>query len=86
MAGRPRAIGHVGCDGHAVNDTMLAYGQLLVDNPERIAPIQATGKDQTLFNRLGQYRTQQRATTFDSPESEGAPRSAMNPSAETIIE
>ena len=63
-----------GCDGHAVNDTMLAYGQLLVDNPERIAPIQATGKDQTLFNRLGQYRTQQRATTFDpAPESEGPP-------------
>ena len=37
-----------GCDGHAVNDTMLAYGHLLVDDPERIAPIQATGKDQTL--------------------------------------
>ena len=44
---------------------MLAYGQLLVDNPERIAPIQATGKDQTLFNR--EYRTQQWTTTFDSP-------------------
>ena len=54
-----------GCDGHAVHDTMLAYGQLLVDNPERIAPIQATGKDQTLFNR--EYRTQQWTTTFDSP-------------------
>ena len=39
-----------GCDGHAVNDTILAYGQLLVDDPE-IGPIQATGKDQTLFNR-----------------------------------
>ena len=40
-----------GCDWHAVHDTMLTYGQLLVDDPERIAPIQATGKDQTLFNR-----------------------------------
>ena len=59
-----------GCDGHAVNDTILAYGQLLVDDPERIGPIQATGKDQTLFNR--EYRTQQWATTFDSPlKSEG---------------
>ena len=46
-----------GCDWHAVNDTTLAHGQLLVDDPERIGPIQATGKDQTLFNR--EYRTQQ---------------------------
>ena len=52
--GRLRAIGHVGCDGHAVNDTMLAHGQLLVDDPERIGPIQATGMDQTLFNRVGE--------------------------------
>ena len=53
----------LGYDGHAVNDTILAYGQLLVDDPERIGPIQATGMDQTLFNR--EYRTQQWATTFD---------------------
>jgi hypothetical protein len=54
----------LGYDGHAVNDT------LLVDDPERIGPIQATGKDQTLFNR--EYRTQQWTTTFDSPlKSEG---------------
>ena len=46
---------------------MLAHGQLLVDDPERIGPIQATGKDQTLSNRAGQCRTQQRATTLDSP-------------------
>ena len=56
-----------GYDGHAVNDTTLAHGQLLVDDPERIGPIQATGKDQTLSNRAGQCRTQQWATTFDSP-------------------
>jgi hypothetical protein len=49
----------LGCDWHAVNDTMLAHGQLLVDDPERIGPIQAIGMDQTLFNRVGQYRTQQ---------------------------
>ena len=60
----------LGCDGHAVNDTMLAHGQLLVDDPERIGPIQAIGMDQTLFNR--EYRTQQRATTFDSPETRRA--------------
>ena len=35
----------LGCDWHAVNDTPLAYGQLLVDDPERIGPIQAIGMD-----------------------------------------
>jgi len=30
-------------DWHAINDTMLAHGQLLVDDPERIGPIQVTG-------------------------------------------
>ena len=55
----------LGYDGHAVNDTIQAHGQLPVDDPERIGPIQATGKDQTLFNR--QYPTQQWTTTFDSP-------------------
>ena len=63
--GRPRANGHVGR-----NDTILAHAQLLVDDPERIGPIQAIGMDQTLFNR--EYRTQQWTTTFDSPlKSEG---------------
>ena len=46
---------------------MLAHGRLLVDDPERIGPVQANGMDQTLFNRVGEYRTQQWATTFDSP-------------------
>ena len=55
----------LGCDWHAVNDTILAHGQLLVDDPERIGPIQAIGMDQTLFNR--EYPTQQWTTTFDSP-------------------
>ena len=71
----------LGCAWHAVNDTMLAYGQLLVDNPERIAPIQATGKDQTLFNRVGQYRTQHWATTFDSPLIRRATNGLSRPTA-----
>jgi hypothetical protein len=54
----------LGCDGHTVNHTMPAHGRLLVDDPERIGPIQAIGMDQTLFNRAGEYRTQQCATTF----------------------
>ncbi|MBK9435211.1 MAG: hypothetical protein IPN52_08880 [Micrococcales bacterium] len=68
----------LGCDGHAVNDTIQAHGQLPVDDPERIGPIQATGKDQTLFNR--QYPTQQWTTTFDSPlKSEGQPMGYLVP-------
>ena len=63
----------MGCDWHAVNATMLAYGQLLVDDPERIGPIQATGMHQALFNRFGQYRTQQWATTFDFPPKSEVP-------------
>ncbi|MEI2620329.1 MAG: hypothetical protein V9G09_06275 [Candidatus Nanopelagicales bacterium] len=68
-----------GYDGHAVNDTTLAHGQLLVDDPERIGPIQATGKDQTLSNRAGQCRTQQWATTFDSPLKPEGPRNGPLP-------
>ncbi|MEI2619679.1 MAG: hypothetical protein V9G09_02940 [Candidatus Nanopelagicales bacterium] len=60
-----------GCNGHAVNDTILAHAQLLVDAPERIGPIQAIGMDQTLFNR--EYRTQQWATTFDFPPKSEVP-------------
>ena len=65
----------LGCDWHTVNDTMLAHGQLLVDDPERIGPIQAIGMDQTLFNR--EYRTQQWATTFDSPLKSEGPRNRL---------
>ena len=68
----------LGCDWHAVNATMLAYGQLLVDDPERIGPIQATGMDQTLFSRVGQYRTQQWATTFDSPLKSEGPQNSLS--------
>ncbi|MCB0905146.1 MAG: hypothetical protein KDC17_13245, partial [Actinobacteria bacterium] len=60
----------------AVNDTTLAHGQLLVDDPERIAPIQATGMHQTLFNR--EYPTQQWATTFDSPLKSEGPQNSLS--------
>ncbi len=56
--------GELGCDWHTVNDTVLAYGQLLVDDPDRIGEVSALGMDETLFNHSGAYRTQQWATTF----------------------
>jgi hypothetical protein len=74
----------LGYDGHAVNDTMLAHGQLLIDDPERICPIQATGMDQTPFNP--EYPTQQWATTFDSPlKSEGPPNSNARPGRRSLV-
>ena len=54
----------LGCDWHTVNDAVLAYGQLLVDHPDRIGPVEAIGMDETLFNRTGPYRKQEWATTF----------------------
>ncbi len=54
----------LGCDWHTVNDAIVAYGALLVDHPARIGPVAAIGLDETLFNRTGQYRAQQWATTI----------------------
>ena len=53
-----------GCDGHAVNDTTLAHGQLRWSTIPSGRPTQATGKDQTPFNRPG-----------STPPSSGRPRS-----------
>jgi transposase len=54
----------LGCDWHTVNDTVIGYGQLLVDHPDRIGQVHALGLDETLFNRTGQYHTQQWVTTI----------------------
>lgn len=56
--------GELGCDWHTVNDAVIGYGQVLVDDPDRIGEVSAIGLDETLFNRIGQYRTLQWATTF----------------------
>ena len=44
---------HWAVTGIPSTTTMLAHGRLLVDDPERIGPVQANGMDQTLFNRVG---------------------------------
>jgi transposase len=54
----------LGCDWHTVNDTVLAYGEQLVDHPDRIGQVTAIGLDETLFARTGQYRTRRWATTI----------------------
>jgi transposase len=77
--------GELGCDWHTVNDTMIAYGQLLVDDPDRIGPVTAIGMDETLFTRTGAYRTQQWATTFADVGSHRLIDIAQGKDAESVI-
>jgi transposase len=46
----------LGCDWHTVNDAVIAYGSVLVDDPERFGDVTAVGLDETLAVRRGHYR------------------------------
>lgn len=46
----------LGCDWHTVNDAVLAYGEQLVDHPDRIGDVTALGLDEVLFARRGTWR------------------------------
>jgi transposase len=48
----------LGCDWHTVNDAVIAYGSVLVDDPDRIGQPTALGLDETLFCRQGPWRNQ----------------------------
>ena len=54
----------LGCDWHTINDTVIAYGTPLVEDPDRIGEVEALGVDETLFNRVGRWRTQQWSTSI----------------------
>jgi len=55
----------LGCDWHPVNDAVIAYGTALVDDdPTRVGHVSALGLDETLFARLGPWRTQAWSTQF----------------------
>jgi len=54
----------LGCDWHTINDTMLAYGTPLVEDQDRIGEVEALGLDETLFARLGPWRTQHWSTSI----------------------
>ena len=54
----------LGADWHTVNDTVIAYGTPLVDGPGRIGAVEALGLDETLFARLGRWRTQNWSTSI----------------------
>lgn len=54
----------LGCDWHTINDTVIAYGTALVDDPDRIGDVTALGLDETLFARVGPWRTQRWSTSI----------------------
>jgi transposase len=57
-------IPELGCDWHTINDTVIAYGRLLVDTTERIGAVIALGLDEVLFVRRGRWRRQAWSTTI----------------------
>ncbi|HET6954009.1 MAG TPA: hypothetical protein VFI47_26825, partial [Acidimicrobiales bacterium] len=54
----------LGCDWHTINDTVIAYGAALVDEPGRVGEVTAVGLDETLFCRQGRWRTQAWSTSI----------------------
>jgi len=54
----------LGCDWHTINDAVVAYGSVLVDDPARIGRPSALGLDETLFCRRGPRRHQQWSTSI----------------------
>lgn len=65
----------LGCDWHTVNDTVLAYGEALIDDdPDRIGVVTALGLDETLFYRRGPWRSQHWATSLVDVAAEGGAR------------
>jgi len=54
----------LGCDWHTVNDAVIAYGTVLVDDPDRIGQPTALGLDETLFCRDGPWRRQRWSTSI----------------------
>lgn len=54
----------LGCDWHTINDTVIAYGTPLVEDPARIGVVEALGLDEVLFARLGRWRTLQWSTSI----------------------
>ncbi len=48
----------LGCGWHTVMDAVLAYGQVLVGDPDRFGDVTALGLDETLRCRIGPWRRQ----------------------------
>lgn len=48
----------LGCDWHTVMDAVIYFGAPLIDDPNRYGTVDALGLDETLFCRVGRWRTQ----------------------------
>jgi transposase len=54
----------LGCDWHTVNDAVLAYGQALVEEPDRFGSVFALGLDEVAFLREAPYYRTQFSTSI----------------------
>ncbi len=54
----------LGCDWHTVNDTVLAYGQALLEDPDRFGVVEALGLDEVAFLREAPYYRTQFSTSI----------------------
>jgi transposase len=52
----------LGCDWHTVNDAVIAYGEALVDHPDRFGLVEAVGLDEVLMVRVGPFHRQEFST------------------------
>jgi transposase len=59
----------LGCGWHTVMDAVVAYGQVLIDDPDRFGDVAAVGLDETLRCRLGPWRRQQWTTQIVDVEA-----------------
>ena len=50
------------CDWHTVNDAVVLFGGVLIDDPARFSVVAAVGLDETLYKREGRYRKQRWST------------------------
>ena len=52
----------LGCGWHTVMDAVVVIGEQLIDHRDRIGDVTALGLDETLFARVGRFRTQSWST------------------------
>jgi hypothetical protein len=63
----------LGSDWHTVNSAVIAYGTVLVDDPERFGEVQTLGLDETQFCRRGRWARQEFATSIVNVTPAGPP-------------
>ena len=54
----------LGCDWHTINNAVIAYGTVLVDDPARIGTVTAIGLDEVSFARQGRFRRKRWSTSI----------------------